>query len=151
MAKTYQASSSWLTTTTLCEIGIKGLIRSNVVFSDHSIISIGEAKLLCRTSKTLNVSKANIECVQLYISAHFDPKISFEVSKTLSNKYFCVVYDHFSGSMLASVNEIHKLRRCSDGTENWSGTLKFCRVFTSAEAVNVVKHDKHLKKRGRMS
>ncbi len=40
--------------------------------------------------------------------------------------------------MLASVNEILKPRRCSDRTEDWTGTLKFCRVYASAEAANVV-------------
>ena len=122
--------------------GVRTWDHSKVVFSDSN----GDEANLSRhssrtTSKAPSVSKASIERVKLYKSAHFDPKISFEVSKSLRNKCFCVVYDHFSGSMLASVSEILKPRRCSDRTEDWTGTLKFYRVYASAEAVNVVKND----------
>ena len=116
--------------------GVRTWDHSKVVFSDSNG---DDTRNSSRT--TPSVSKASIERVKLYKSAHFDPKISFEVYKLLRNKCFCVVYDHFSGSMLASVSEILKPRRCSDRTEDWTGTLKFCRVYASAEAVNVVKND----------
>ena len=108
---------------------------SKVVFSD-------DAETLKHRSGHKTAVSIKVERVSLPLyKSQFDPKISFEVSTKMNSKCFCVVFDHYSGAMLASVTEILKPQR-SSGIESWTKTVKFYRVYASWEAVKVVRNDK---------
>jgi hypothetical protein len=98
---------------------------------DNSAWNLGKA-VIDKDSKAISVTRtAKYKPKQL----KGDPSITFHVEVD-DEKHFHIMFDNFAGAMLVTVTGLSKSLPKLQTDKAWSNTVKFRRVYTSAEAVN---------------
>jgi hypothetical protein len=98
---------------------------------DNSAWNLGKV-VIDKDSKAISVTRtAKYKPKQL----EGDPSITFHVEMD-DEKHFHIMFDNFAGAMLVTVTGLSKSLPKLQTDKAWSNTMKFRRVYTSAEAVN---------------